>query len=358
MKHAGTHFAQRLCAAIAALTFSAAFAFTCSAIRDRLPFPDVPDAREKIEHLAANADAYDTLLIGSSRIAYQVIPSIFDAETAARGMPTHSFNAALAGMNPPEDAYLLDTILRHPPTTLRWVILELASLGTGVDRTRGTVRSIYWRDWERTLLVIRRILSPRLDSQKKSGWKFTREKIASEWPRLLELGSAWAQRATNVGRGTIFTDRLFPEKLRLPTSPMDKAVCKAGWTSANRPAAMQGRDLEEYQRGLDERKIKPRVVNYSDATSQEALAMTVRKLDRFGARVVFVVPPTLSARTFLPLPGKVGNAVVLDFSDMEKYAELYQVENRIDTNHLNDAGSEMFTRLIAARLVEASRPSP
>lgn len=338
---------------LSALAFVAAFVGVCAAISSRLPFPDVPIARPKIEHLARHHDDYDTLLLGSSRIAYQIIPSIFDAETTAHALPTRTFNAAIAGMNPPEDAYFLDTILRHPPRSLRWVVLELASLGTGVDRTRGTIRSVYWRDWERTALVFRRLLAPRIDS-KKTGWKFTRQRLVEEWPRLLDFLEMWGERATNLGRGTPFTDRLLK-----PHAPAEETTFEdGGWVRADRPEPMAGSDLAEYQRELAERREKPAVEHSSDAVSQESLARMIGKIERLGARAVLVVPPTTSKRNFVPLPATMSRSLVLDFSDIEKFPELYRLEHRLDTDHLNTEGSKIFSRLIARRIAEESRAHP
>ncbi len=338
---------------LSALAFGVAFVGVCQIIGRWLPFPDVPIARPKIEHLALHHDAYDTLLIGSSRIAYQIIPSIFDAETTARALPTRTFNAAVAGMNPPEDAYFLDTILRHPPKSLRWVVLELASLGTGVDRTRGTIRSVYWRDWERTALVFRRLLAPRFDA-KKTGWKFTRQRLVEEWPRLLDFLKMWGERATHLGRGTPFTDRLLK-----PTAPVQESTFEdGGWERADRAEQIGGSDLEEYERELAERSAKPAAEYPSDAVSQEALTRMIGKIESLGARAVLVVPPTTSKRNFVPLPATVSRSLILDFSDIEKFPELYRLEHRLDTDHLNTEGSKIFSRLIARRIAEESRAHP
>ena len=224
------------------LAFAAAFALGCAAIGWRLPFPDVQIARARIEHLAAQHDDYDTLLLGSSRIAYQIIPSLFDAEMAAHAAPTRTFNAAVAGVSPPEDAYLLETILRHPPKDLRWVVLELAVMRTSVDRTRGTVRSVYWHDWERTRLVMHRLFASRWDAKKRS-WKQLRVRLVEEWPVLIEHAQLCAQRATNLGRGSLFTDRLLRPDARRDAG----GVGAAGWQPTTRPETMSGRELEDYE---------------------------------------------------------------------------------------------------------------
>jgi len=76
-----------------------------------LPYPDVPNAGEKIRYLGLHGNQYDTIFTGSSRVNFQVLPSIFDEALAASGRPTKSFNAGLLGLRPPEQGYFLDEVL-------------------------------------------------------------------------------------------------------------------------------------------------------------------------------------------------------------------------------------------------------
>src|SRR5687767_418937 len=93
--------------AVSIAAFVAALCVVCWIIHETLPFPEVPIVTPKVEHLKAHGDRYDTLIIGSSRLYYQVIPSLFDELTAQAGVPTKTFNAAVAGMGPPEDSFML-----------------------------------------------------------------------------------------------------------------------------------------------------------------------------------------------------------------------------------------------------------
>ena len=112
--------------------------------------------RDKIEYLARHGDEYDVLFVGSSRIHSQVMPAIFDRVASENGVPVKSFNAGIAGMNSPEDGYFLEEILRLPHRRLRWVFVELARLGTGLDREE-TSRFGYWHDTPRLVLAARRL---------------------------------------------------------------------------------------------------------------------------------------------------------------------------------------------------------
>src|SRR5947207_214119 len=56
-----------------------------------LPVQDIPAAGEKIRYLSLHGNDYDTIFVGSSRVNFQVLPSIFDRATAESGRPTKSF---------------------------------------------------------------------------------------------------------------------------------------------------------------------------------------------------------------------------------------------------------------------------
>ena len=70
----------------------------------------------------------------------------------------------------------------------------------------------------------------------------------------------------------------------------------------------------------------------------------------FGARLVLVAPPTVGP-AFAPLPGT--GHLFLDFSDPERYPELFAVGHRFDRGHLNHAGALLYSRLLARELVRA-----
>ena len=54
---------------------------------------------------------------------------------------------------------------------------------------------------------------------------------------------------------------------------------------------------------------------------------------------------TTSKRNFYPTPERARKTIVLDFCDLEKFPELYEHRYRLDTDHLNTAGAEVFTRI-------------
>lgn len=326
----------------------------CWAIREALPFPEVSMVKAKIEHFAAHADDYDALFLGSSRIYYQVIPTLFDQLAAEAGVPTRSFNAAIAGMRPPEDAYYLDYLLRSRPKKLRWVFIELAGLRTAVDRDKiGTVRAVYWHDWARLWMLFKRGLEVKPDVRKRK-WKKQLE------PRLEQLSDFWdhiplfIQNQANLGRASILTWRLTSKVEAQVANPLGTlGKDRAGWIPTGRPEEMTGSELADFDKALAERRAEKPRRETGDETSQEALEMMIAKIEKLGATPVLIVPPTTNKRNFVPTPEREKKSIVLDFCDLEKFPELYEHRYRLDTDHLNTEGARVFTHILVKSWIEA-----
>ena len=62
--------------------------------------------------------------------------------------------------------------------------------------------------------------------------------------------------------------------------------------------------------------------------------------------------PSPRRRTYSPPPEIAQRFIVLDFNDLQRFPELFENRHRIDTHHLNTAGAQVFTRLVAERWIE------
>jgi hypothetical protein len=272
------------------------------------------------------------------------MPSVFDELTAAAGTPTKTFNAAVAGMGPPEDAFMLDRILRYGPKNLRWVFIEVAGLRLSLDRDKiGTVRSVYWHDWPRLTVLLQRALL----QKKKRQWREAIAELREPLGHFAGHLRLFLENQTNLGRASAFAERWRKPGPRSRFDPLALGPKADGWMRSGRREQMTGSELARYEQSLVERAATPSVKDFGDAVSQAALESMVRKVEDVGARPLLIVPPTTGKRHFFPRPEGVRSAIVLDFSDIRKYAELYRIEYRLDNEHLNTAGAEIFTRVLA-----------
>ncbi len=317
------------------------------AIRELLPFPEVATVKAKVEHFAARHDDYDTLFLGSSHIYFQVIPKIFDPLAAEEGLATHSFNAGVAGMRPPEDAYLLDCLLRHPPQHLHWVFIELGRMRTSVDGARaGTYREVYWHDGARLWILLKRALYLEPDGKKSRGMR-TIQNLSSQLSDFFDHFSLFLQNETNLGRGSLFLARLTGTDPSPPPQPRDALGADLnGWIPTGEPEVMTDHAREVFESAVAERRIQKQRPDAGDPISQQALENMIAKIEKLGAIPILVIPPTPYKSHFFPTADRAGKSIILDFSDLSRFPELYEVRNRIDVDHLNTAGAEAFTRLL------------
>jgi hypothetical protein len=311
-----------------------AFIATSAAIHTILP-PIVPKGvAAKLEFFAQHKDEFDTLLIGTSSIYYSVSPEIFDRATRENGVPTRTFNFGIDAMHPPENFYVLDQILKTQPRNLKWVFLETANVETKMHKVLGTERAVYWHDWPRTALTLRKALNPRGEAN----WYV---KISRLWLARRDLAAhlaLFAQRFGNVGRGI---ELVFPQD-RKSEAGLELGPRGDGYRLAGH--AMSAEDAASFQKRLAEEiaQARPKPL---DPFADEAYRRSARRLREIGAAPIFVVPPLIfqspvSFRQSSPGP-------VLSFNDATTYPMLFDTKVRIDDAHLTTQGAEKFTRLLA-----------
>lgn len=327
-----------------------AFTATCILIARFLPFPDVPVVRAKIEYLASHRHQFDTLFIGSSRVYFQIIPSLFDETTARAGRPTRSFNAGVSALRPPEDAFFLERILARPSTQLRYVFVEATAVGTRPENL-GSVRAVYWHDWRR-LCVLWRSIIVQLSAQSRT---FRFSVLREVFPDFSEHLWLFIRNMTNQGRGAILTDR-FLKREALPSAVTELGDKMDGWVPVGQRQIMPQAEKVAYAQRIAERLRDPSRPTFADEVSQQELERMIVRIERCGAVPILIVPPTPVKRKFYPDPRRMHSAILLDFADVARFPELFETDQRLDATHLNTRGSQIFSRLLAERFLEETAP--
>jgi hypothetical protein len=341
-----TPCAGRLRGLAAALAFTGGFALACAALA-RLVSPVAAGASDRADWLRERGAGFDTLFVGSSRTFRQLVPAVFDEEMAALGAPARSFNLGTPGMRPPEDSYVIERALRGREAPMRFFVVECNPLHLGVPpEDRGTTRAVYWLDgprlealwprvWARPALMPEGRLSPAV--------------VGGHLLKFADHLGHWLWNVSRVGRGAELLEHvLFAGARGRP----EKAVIGPagdGFFPREYRESFHGEEVERYQAALAAALEADRVY-YGDLASQAELARKTALAARYGARLVLLGPPIVG-RVFTPLPGS--GALFLDFSDPRRYPELFAVSHRNDGGHLNAAGAELYTRLVARRLAAA-----
>lgn len=328
--------------------FTTALAASFALIGMWLPDPEVPGVSEKLRYLREAGDAYNVLFIGSSRVHHQIIPELFDRLMREAGIPVRSFNLGVDGMRPPEDAYLLERALQYRHTPITLVIEEGNAIRFRArEQISESLRGSYWRDCPRMLFIARRLLAGKDPGQKSLRQRLGELIHESEdfWVHCL----LWLPRATHVGEGVPILSRLCDHSVA-PRFEAKLGLRLDGFVSeGNEP--MPPNIRKGYEKELALREQSPVTVDYADPTSQQLAQWSQKRVTKAGGKLLLVLPPTVNDSKFYP------NAVfgpippVLDFCDVAQFPELYAIENRKDSGHLNQRGAELFTRLIVKRLL-------
>lgn len=323
----------------------AAFIATSAGIHALLP-PVVPKGiAAKLRFFTEHKDEFDTVIVGTSRLYYSASPEIFDATTRANGLPTRIFNFGIDGMHPPENFYVLEQILKTKPRNLKWVLLELGDIQTKWDNILGTQRVVYWHDWSRTALTLKKALNPR----GSANWiiKLTRLWLARR--DFLSNLALFGKQFTNVGRAA----DLLPsaERERFAEAASELGPHGDGYRLAG--DAMSAERALSFQQRLA-REVSDATEKYLDPATESGYRNAAQEIRAAGAAPIFVVTPIIFQTTsrFRQSPPP---APIIAFNDARKYPAFYDVKVRIDDGHLTRPAAENFTRLLAQEFVRCAR---
>ena len=302
---------------------------------------------EKLAFFAKHKDEFDTFFLGSSRFHYALSPERFDTITRENGVPTRTFNFGVDGMSPPETFYVLEQILKTQPRNLKWVFLEFDNIQTKLHADiLGTQRLLYWHDWPRTALTLRKAVDP--SGQGK--WYQKLNRLWSARRNLLSHLALFQKQFANAGRGAELFSR--PSEVRRP-----RIEPEAG-AERRRLSALRSTDVPGAAPRISganwPRRLPRRAPNSSIPYAEGAYRDYAAKLRQLGAGLIFVVPPSIFQSPMLfratPPPGPL-----FAFNDCKTYPQLCDTKVRVDEQHLTDEGAAEFTRLLALEFVGFAR---
>ena len=371
------------------LVFGAALWGAARVVNICLPPIELPVIDEKLAHFAAHKNDYDTLFFGSSRTYRHLLPTEFDAATAAAGVPTKSFNFGIDGMFPPEDGYVAEQLFALKPQRLKRVFIEISFFRNhwfAMDPE--SARALHWHDSRRLLQVAREqftVYSPRkltyppkdeaTRKRRNRSWRKTFERWPSEFgkwwrsvnekkggfPVRVEEFSVnlrlYLRRSFGIGRAGELVARYSKAfkagvlRRAAPTVQPD-ALGPAG-DGAIPVSHMPEKDPEfvaEFERLKAERRANP-VPLLSLSTAHEAdLSSIIALVRNIGAEpILYISPDVLPCRRY---PAGEKHVALFDFTEVAKYPELFQTDLRIDISHMNEVGAKLFTDAFARRFLE------
>lgn len=315
--------------------------------------PTPAEGISKVEWLREHEASFDTLFVGSSLTARQLVPSVFDPTMEELGLPTRSFNLGLPGMLPPEDGYVLERALEGREAPLRFALVECQALRLGIRRRdHFTSRAVYWHDLTRMRALWNRYRAPPSRATEGATSRLQRQRDRKHLRRHVQH---WLWNSTRLGRGA--------EALKLAlASPKDRkraqerdAVQLGPDADGYRPTArraLEGEARASYLAELAVARERGSRLVYGDPESQAELTRKQALVESHGGRMVLIAPPTTGPQL---APSPESGMLFLDFSDPDQFPELFAPEHRKDSGHLNQEGAAIYSRLLAERLVAALR---
>lgn len=315
----------------------AGFAGAGALLERLLPELEVPDVSSKLRAIRAASPHYDVLLVGNSRIYYQLDPAAFDVAVREAGGPeVHSYNLGANGMSVFETHFLLRTLLADPSTRPRAVVWDLAIRPCPPQRDRGTMRFAYWHGLEET----RRAIAYELGDAVA---------LAVRMDRVGKHLGAFADRAIQRGR---LADHLLGD--RAPSAPpaFDGRGYVAMRDDVNNPGAEENRRqfLAAVAKGA-----WPQPRRMRDATPREGAIVdwVVALLDRHGVTPILMVSP-IGDDVSSPLGSRKAEVLghpVHRFDTASEHPELHEPSAFYDATHLDREGGRLLVKALAGLAV-------
>ena len=317
-----------------------------------LPYPEGSPLGPKLEHLAADPDAYDLVYLGSSTVYRHFVPAVFDARMAELGYPLRSLNLGAPGLGGFEADAALRELAAVEGLETAFVLLEPSGPTLELPGFRApTARQVHAHD---PVTVLRVLLEARAQTARPRG-----ERLEAVLRRL--RCAAW--RLANYGQGPRLVDGL---RGRAPhDADRDRIAADAGYlaleddpdpTVARRRAGFLAdpSDLAEAVARLDRRRARPGTWATPAGAWHGRQADAVRAL---GATPVHVLSATTMANTALwALADAPGAPPLLAYNLPATFPRLYRAEGRFDKNHLARDEAAWLSRRLAEDLVARLGP--
>jgi hypothetical protein len=257
----------------------------------------------------------------------------------------------------PEDGYVCARLLSRKPRSLRRVFIEVSIYFPNVlDANKNSARVTGWHDWPRTLFACREHW-PDLEKPKTT----TPIRLARYWlgeGGVEPLLNAWPKIAPHL---QYFVTRLF--NMGTGAAGLGEAIASArsddlddgsnGFVSPDFDTSPEA--LALYAKELARMRSTPVQLQPLPALAQENLNGILKLVRAAGAEPVLFICPTTSPLKFFP---KNPDVRLLDFCDEKRWPELFQIDHRLDTGHMNTAGSEIFTRELAEEWIRQTGGRP
>jgi hypothetical protein len=319
-----------------------------AAIVDRTVAPVMPGLTRKLDKFAANEEAFNVAVVGTSLVYHGLAPARFADEMERLGHHDRAFNFGASHLCLGEALRIEDYILRLRPKNLKTIVFELEIYDDLHDGNRDSTRDVWWHTPSATY-----------DSLVKD---FAEDATASA--RLTDVTSdlkTFARHVISVGRLADTFRVLWDPRVTLSWDELEHdddgfASYDALSNNRNLKSRHQGflRQQDAFLRTVEARAGQPAPERHFTAYERAQFDTLVRRAREAGYRPVFLHMPALdeTIRIDPNEPGadpraKVWTVPTLSFNDPGAYPDLFEIESRFDVTHLSKHGAMLFTKYFA-----------
>jgi hypothetical protein len=359
------------------LIFLLALISTAGLTNTFLPYSYTPknlgDVGIKLQYFTEHKDDYNVIFLGPSSTYFGVIPKLFDELMKTKGESIKSFNFGISGANISQVDFYLKNILALKPAKLKWIFIDCpVDLFDTHFPTSAT--ELYWHTPRKTIENFRLII------ESSDNWKIKIIEIFTNFKsffyRYLGIGQL-----SNMWQERILDFDLFNSYPSAKIAPK-KLIQESGYYAIEWLPNIDkwkqrflGDNLDTYKKYLKKEQTKSEneqqysVFNNSEKPYE--LKMIKKIVSRFDREKyinnneiepIFFLPPVLENEvnryTIVKAYDLGYIPTIFIFNNPNIFANLYQLDRRIDTVHLNQQGAEELTISMADKFSQYLRLSP
>lgn len=336
------------------------------------PYSDTPQNHDetslKWKYFTEHKDDYDIIFIGGSVTHFGVIPKLFDEFMLKEGSNIKSFNFGIQGANASQVDFYLQKILAINPANLKWIFIDCAFDLYIVEFPR-SLTDIYWHTPQKT------IESFQLTLETNESWKTKAKKIYVNfqsffyrWLGIARVSNWWDEKI--LGLSLTKTDSLGS----LSATSEDKIIEESGYYAIDwredfdnwKKRFFNVEKSNKYQKDLQEELAKIQSFSQQDMliTDKNSHFQGIRIVKNIVSRIehqnehgsqkiepIFVIPPTLEINYNNSAMLQAYNlgyiSTLFAFNKPNIFANLFQLDRRVDAAHLNHQGAKEYTLSLA-----------
>ncbi|MBW4592032.1 MAG: hypothetical protein KME46_03665 [Brasilonema angustatum HA4187-MV1] len=351
------------------LVFIITIFFTSGFLNIVLPYSqtiqNLGEISVKWQYFTEHKNDYNAIFLGPSTTYFGVVPKLFDEYMTKQGKSVKSFNFGISGANVSEIDFYLQKILALKPANLKWIFLD-CSVDLFINFGSTSAQEIYWHTPSKTLENFQLILESSIDSWTvKVPYLYANfQSFIYQWLGLAQLANFWQERILNLDLSNadplakVSEDKLLQESGYYAIDWQKKAE---KWQTLFR-----ANGLDSYLKNLKNEQVKLANLNSEDVFNNSSTIYGVQMMKNIVARIeqyqqinknkidaIFFIPPLLetdsnpSALYKAYASGYINT--LFAFNNPNNFPNLYAVDRRIDSAHLNHQGAKEFTFLLGSQ---------